>query len=206
VAQESWICKELDGRRIRGRSLAGTQLNVCRQLAGSELDSCDVSRATLDGLRWSRSKFVETDFSHASMRNLVDRANLYKDCRFIGSDLRGAIFGYEGTVFDGCDFSRAKFDRTLFIRPRFVDCTFDGTFREVDFEASSFARCKFSGRIEGGWFRNGYKHPALLARFGPPAINTMDLLTSETRFFGASLSRATWIDCHPAPRWRAQFF
>ena len=167
------ICKTLNGRKLFNQSLANADLATCGRLSRSEIDSCDLSGATLDGLMWSRSRFTSVDFTRASMKGFVDRANKYSNCIFVGSDLTNATLGFEGSEFDSCNFDGANFGRSSFIRPLFVGCTFAGQFRNVDFEASSFSRCRFSGRVDGGWFRNGYQHPDLVSEFGRPPVNSM---------------------------------
>jgi hypothetical protein len=107
------------------------------------------------------------------MRDFTDRANLYHDCRFVRTNLNEATLGFEGSQFIDCTFERSLSRKTAFVRPVFVRCMFAGNLRDVDFEASSFSECKFAGRIEGGWFRNGYQHPALNNEFGTPAPNPM---------------------------------
>ena len=167
------ICKRLNGGAIESESLVGAPLGACRRLSRSSITSCSLQRAELDGLLWTHSRFTSVDFSHASMRDFTDRANLFRDCRFVRTNLNQATFGFEGSQFIDCSFERSLATTTAFVRPLFVRCMFAGNLRDVDFEASSFSECKFVGRIEGGWFRNGYQHASLNNEFGTPATNPM---------------------------------
>lgn len=108
------------------------------------------------------------------MTDFIDRDNTFEACTFVRADLRGSSIGYLGSLYQGCNFDWARLAGASFIRPRFVRCSFKGHFREVDFGASSFRDCKFSGRLEGGWFRNGFQHPELTKEFGKAEINRMD--------------------------------
>jgi hypothetical protein len=192
---------------LHGKSFAHADLAACRELASSSLESCDLNSARLDGLRWSRSTFTDTDFRRASMRDFVDRGNAYRHCDFSTSDLRHATIGFDGSKFTDCSFELTRLDGTTFVRPRFVNCAFTGTLRDVDFEASSFERCKFSGRIEGGWFRNGYQHPALIDDFGPPPINTMEKVDFEDAIlWGVGFSGKVELSSVLLPRHGEHYF
>ena len=168
------ICERLDKATLVGQSLVGVQLNDCERLSRSTLESCDLQRSVLDGLLWDHSVFKNVNFSRASMRDFNDRGNFYDHCQFRQTDLRGATVGFEGSQFIECVFDRPRLTSIGFIRPRFVRCEFIGDLRDVDFQASEFVECNFVGRIEGGWFRNGYAFESLNGRFGTPKQNRMD--------------------------------
>ena len=166
-------CQKVNGRRVNHESFAHTRLGLCRELTGSNLEHCDLVGADLDGLDWSRSTFRETDFSRANMQGFIDRGNVYQKCLFINSNLSGATMGFDGSHFVDCKFEGTKFQRTTFVRPTFERCSFAADLNNVNFEASAFVECSFAGRIESGWFRNGYQHFALVETFGKPPTNTM---------------------------------
>jgi uncharacterized protein YjbI with pentapeptide repeats len=136
--------------------------------------NADLSAARFNGARVERCIFENVLFDETSWENVSDHGNTFAACSFIKTIFRGAILGYKGSHFHGCKFTEASFEYAQFIRPEFDDCTFkDCRYGGVDFNASSFERCEFSGEVRGVWFNGEFALPSQRERFGPPKPNRM---------------------------------
>lgn len=151
-----------------------------------DFEEVHLGRAKLSHWDVRSCRFMDVDFSGTDLNRWSDRGNVFSGCRFIGSSLKDAALGFEGSLFENCTFERIDFRRTSFARPEFDDCTFESCrFEGVDFFASSFERCVFRGPLVDAWFRGGYPLAQDEKKFGPARAN---------RMLEVDLSRAT-------PRW-----
>lgn len=101
------------------------------------------------------------DFSGLNLRGMHAQRTTFHRCRFVGTDLYTADFGY--TVAPGADFRRAvlakavfneaelsgaNFDGANLIRTNFMDCDLRGaTFRNVDFSGGWASDCNLEGAV-----------------------------------------------------------
>jgi uncharacterized protein YjbI with pentapeptide repeats len=152
------------------------------------LERSNLTKATFRKVWLEKSEFSNVDFQQADLSGLADHANNYKDCRFVATRFDHANLGYEGSRYEQCLFERASFRKSAFARTQFDGCTFAHcALVNIDFEASSFSRCKFVGPLRDVWFRNGYSHTALADEFGPAPPNRMQRVDfSEASFWGVT--------------------
>lgn len=148
-----------------------------RKLAGLRFTNVDLTWASLPGLWVEQCAFTRVDFTGASLESWTDKANVFVDCTFNGTSFAGALVGLHGSTYSRCRFERAKFPRASFASGRFDDCEFiDCQLDGVDFMASSFERCVFTGAIDDAWFHGGYPRPVEEheRQFGIARRNSMD--------------------------------
>ena len=105
-----------------------------------DFQNATVERADFRGFRFemftsSGSRFVDCDFSGASFRQgsfSGDPASIFIGCRFDGADLR-RIGRLRDTRFERCSFRGAKIEQWNSFCAEFVDCTFQGRLKSVQF-------------------------------------------------------------------------
>lgn len=163
-----------------------------RLLKGLRLENVDLSGADLSGVRLEDSTFENCLLDRAVLENLTDLANRFFGCSFSSTSWRNAGIGYGGSTFAECSFYRAEFKGAVFIRGEFDDtvfneCRLDG----IDFGASSFCRCVFTGTLRDVWFRGRFPNRAKTRRFGKPRPNKME----QVDFSSANLRDIIFSDC-----------
>ncbi len=121
-----------------------------------------------------RCSFQNVLLSNASLDEVTDFDNQFENCEFFGTRILHSSIGHEGSRYNQCRFERCIFTRTSMIRPEFNDCQFVSCdLDDIDFSASSFVRCKFTGKIIGCMFRNGFFTKDMNHDFGVPRVNEM---------------------------------
>lgn len=84
------------------------------------------------------TRFLDCDFSGLVVESgfMSDtRQSLYRDCSFVGADLRGVFPGQ--SRFEGCTFEDTRLDGWITLEAEFIDCVFRGPVREVTFEGTA---------------------------------------------------------------------
>lgn len=171
----------VDGRvDLRGIPLGDGKLIA----SAATLRKVDLSGSDLSHARLTRMTFEDCVFDYADLRGLGQWSSTYVSCSFAEADCSDASFGADGADFRDCSFTRTKFLRASFIRPRFEQCTFaDCKLKGVDFNMSGFVACRFSGLLADVRF-NGYFDDARRQRlFGEAPPNPMRQVDfSDARF------------------------
>jgi len=140
----------------------------------------DFSEASFRDLWIEGCVFDNCVFNKAELVGIKDHANKFINCSFVGTCLGDAGLGHKGSSYKNCLFDRTSFDKARFIRAEFDDCKFDQCrFKGVDFNASSFVNCEFSGKIEDVWFRGGFALKDDISDFGVPRKNAMKNVSFE---------------------------
>jgi hypothetical protein len=116
--------------------------------------------------------------------------------QFVGTDLRTAVLGvwYEGHggIYRKVNFSRANLRHTVWAAGTFVDCEFgEAQLAKVDFQSSSFIRCRFAGLLREVMF---YDHGFRTGKPDPNPMEDVDFSDAELRmveFRRLNLDRVT---------------
>jgi uncharacterized protein YjbI with pentapeptide repeats len=179
--KDGWFIEELGDRvwfknaRLAGLDLSGAIMDRVR------LWDTEVSDCRFDGARCQHLGLVRTEVT---------------DCSFVGADFRQAALGSwvdGGNVFRRVTFKDADFRVGSCPAATFVDTDFSQARIEgVDFQSSSFVRCRFAGELRDVLFYNhGFKT-------GKPDPNTMedvdlsDAVLREVEFRRLNLDRVTF--------------
>lgn len=150
-----------------GRDYSGTD-KMDERFKGVGWDfKTSISNEKFDGF-----DFSETDFNHpvfdrvefndcVFVRSILNDARTYgcvfRNCSFLGVDLRTITLGARGGIFEKCKFDKCDFRGGMFFRPEFIGCSFSNCkWKGVDFKASYLERCKFSGKLQDVVFRGRY--------------------------------------------------
>lgn len=155
--------------RIRSELLVRQEINDC------SVRDIDFAEADFTNCVIEKSRFENVRFDWADLSGSVHRGNIYTDCSFVGTWFVQAGLGYDGNRFERCRFERSKFARAGCVRGEFDDCEFVSCdLKGMDFDASSFVRCRFAGKVEDVWFRGGYRHPDENKDYGKARPNRME--------------------------------
>ncbi|MDQ2827339.1 MAG: hypothetical protein M3Y04_10345 [Actinomycetota bacterium] len=155
--EEGWFIEELSDR-------------LC--FKGARLVRLDLSGAMLDTVRMRDTLVEDCRFDGARCQRLgLVRTDMI-DCSFAGADLRQAALGAwveGGNVFRRVSFAGADFRVGSCPAAAFVDCDFSkARIEKVDFQSSSFLRCRFAGDLrEVMFYDHGFKT-------GKPDANPME--------------------------------
>ena len=147
----------------------------CSKLAHKYI-KCDFSKSLFahrNTIYWLENKvFVGSLFSRTAFNAIAEHGNVFQNCTFKDISFRNAILGYDSSRYISCRFENVSFG--AFIKPQFKDCYFiDCNFHNVDFMASNFENCVFSGKIEKVWFRGNFPTKSLQKEFGEAKPNKM---------------------------------
>ena len=154
-------------------------------------------------LKFERTKFVNLDFSGARLESFrffnatisncrFDRARCQDwrlwavdvtDTSFVEADLRKAVLGAwfegRGDVYQRVNFSRSNLGSIVCPAATFVDCGFgDAQLSKVDFQSSSFIRCRFAGLLREVMF---YDHGFRTGKPDPNPMESVDFSEAELR-------------------------
>ncbi len=84
----------------------------------------------------------------------------FTNCTFIKVNLRDTTVGAHGGIYENCVFRQCDFRKGCFYKPELINCFFDDCkLKGVDFKASSFRKCKFSGKLDDVIFHGNYIGP-----------------------------------------------
>jgi len=141
----------------------------------------DLSSTSLDGLQLSRMNIVNCAFDNSSMQNMRVWASVFRDCTFVGGNLRGSVLGGvdNGKVssYLRVDFSRADLRRTVYEAAAFEACSFRySKLTGVDFQTSTFKDCVFEGEVRDVMF---YHRAFRGERFPPNEMINVDFRRAQ---------------------------
>lgn len=126
------------------------------KLLGFDVKQCDLSFASLDNTWIQDCRFIDVLSEDAVWKTVRDIGNEFTQCRFLGNDLRGTVFGggSEGSVYRHTSFEKCRFAHCSFAAPEFDHCRFvDSRWGSLDLAGSRFTDCDFVGAVRGLWFR-----------------------------------------------------
>lgn len=151
------------------------QLIDCSKLAHKYI-KCDFSKSSFargNTIYWIENKvFVDSLFSRTAFNAIAEHGNVFQNCTFRNINFKDAVLGYDSSRYIGCCFENVSFG--AFIKPQFKDCCFmNCDFYNVDFMASNFENCAFSGKLENVWFRGNFPTKSLQKEYGEAQTNKM---------------------------------
>lgn len=183
--QDEWFIEELSDRicfkgvRLERLDLSGALLDTVRFL-DTTLEDCRFDGARCQHLGLVRTQVIECSFDSADFRQAALGAwagggNVYQRVSLIGADLR--MGSCPAATFIGCDFADARLEK-------------------IDFQSSSFVRCRFAGVLrEVTFYDHGFKT-------GKPDPNPMedvdfsDAVLIDVEFRRLNLDRVTFPKSH----------
>lgn len=134
------------------RNWALHQLKGYLQFRNAHFENLDFSYSRLEHVQFSHSQIIGCRFDRADCQNWGIRASNIVSTAFIGAKLNDAVLGpwYQGrgNVYDAVDFSQADMRGVLSSTATYVDCDFlNAKLDKIDFQSSSFIRCRFAGVV-----------------------------------------------------------
>jgi len=179
--KDGWFIEELSDR-------------VC--FKSTRLVGLDLSGAVMDTVRFWDTKVEDCRFDGARCQHLGLVRTEVTDCSFVGADFRQSALGAwadGGNVFCRVTFDGADFRVGSCPAATFIDCDFSqARIEKVDFQSSSFVRCRFAGELREVMFYDyGFKT-------GKPDPNPMedvdfaDAVLRDVEFRRLSLDRVTF--------------
>jgi uncharacterized protein YjbI with pentapeptide repeats len=143
------------GLSLRGEATgagAGPQEAFVVEVRGARLQHVDLSGAELSGLRLFDCSLVDLRLERVRLPDFRVWRSLFERIDFEGADLSAAILGPwlngKGNSYRHVDFSGADLRGILCPAATFTDSVFEGTRLDgVDFQSSSFTRCRFAGEL-----------------------------------------------------------
>lgn len=112
----------------------------------------DFSGADLSSVRLFDCSLADIRFDNVQLADLRAWRTSFERVSFAGANLRGAVVGPwldgKGNTYRGVDFSGADLRGIVCPAATFTDCVFEHTrLDRVDFQSSSFIRCRFVGEL-----------------------------------------------------------
>lgn len=134
------------------RNWALNRLSGYLEFNNVELEGVDFSGSKLEHIRFFNSRIVNCRFDDADCRSWRVKGTDVKHVSFVRSNLRDAVLGawYEGrgSRYEFVNFSRADMRGLLSSTAAYLDCDFSyARLDKIDFQSSSFIRCRFSGEL-----------------------------------------------------------
>lgn len=145
-----------------------------QQIKEIKIKNIDFSHSLFSNAWIENSIFENVNFENVDFTEMSEHGNQFHKIRFSNCKFNKAGIGYKGSQYIHCIIEKSNFTKTVFIRgeffnTQFIDCKLKG----VDFNASSFENCSFTGKLEDVWFRGGYAYPSDDANFGKAKKNQM---------------------------------
>ena len=117
---------------------------------GARLQHVDLSGAELSGLRLFDCSLVDLRLDRVRLTDFRVGRTLFERINFEGADLSEAVLGPwldgKGNSYRHVNFSGADLRGIVCPAATFIDTVFEGTRLDgVDFQSSSFTRCRFAG-------------------------------------------------------------
>lgn len=166
---DSWLTSPFGHTEAGLQDWRGIPLSKLDALEGLEVCEGDFSSGNLSQLRVSKCAFRGCVFDGSNLQRVIIRSCKFEECRFRRTDLRFAQIGTSGSSFDRCIFEKVRVTRAGFHNPVFREMKFWGKdWGNVDFGASGFWDCVFSGAIRGVTFRGDYQFPGQREMNGIP--------------------------------------
>ncbi len=149
-----------------------------------KLADLDFSWGLLESLRFFNTTVNNCRFDGARCRDWRLWAVDVTDTSFFGADMRKAVLGawYQGRgeVYRRVSFSGANLRSIVCPTATFIDCDFgDAQLAKVDFQSSSFIRCRFAGLLREVMF---YDHGFKTGKPDPNPMEDVDFSQAELRW------------------------
>jgi uncharacterized protein YjbI with pentapeptide repeats len=149
-----------------------------------KLADLDFSGGLLEGFRFFNTTINNCRFDGARCHDWRLWAVDVTDTGFVGADLRKAVLGawYQGRgdVYRRVNFSGANLRSIVCPTATFIDCDFgDAQLAKVDFQSSSFIRCRFAGLLREVMF---YDHGFKTGKPDPNPMEDVDFSEAELRW------------------------
>lgn len=159
------------------------QLGGLLTFEGAKLADLDFSGARLESFRFFNSIVNNCRFDMAQCRDWRLWAVDVTDTTFVGADLRNAVLGawYEGrgNLYQRVNFSGANLRSIVCPAATFVNADFgDAQITKVDFQSTSFIRCRFAGLLREVMF---YDHGFKTGKPDPNPMEDVDFSEAELR-------------------------
>lgn len=135
------------------------------ELRNVQFEGMDFSDSHLEFMRFFRSRIIDCRFDRANCRNWGVRATDITRTSFAGANLRDGALGPwhegRGNQYQFVSFCHADMRGILSSTATFASCDFShARLDKVDFQSSSFIRCRFAGEVRGVLFYDlAYKSP-----------------------------------------------
>lgn len=170
--------------------LRGLSFETGLELEKARFHDVDLSYSDFGHGIFRQCTFENVRFREIDSRQWNERGCQFTDVDFSGANLRDAAIGIDGSTYIRVSFRKVDFSGASFFRPQFIDCDFcDARLKDVDFFASNFVNCKFSGRLEGVWFRRYYPLPQYERQMGKAVPNQMrNVDFSEAELWGVTFT------------------
>jgi uncharacterized protein YjbI with pentapeptide repeats len=164
---------------------------------GVKLTGLDLSWGRLESFRIVESTIANCRFNEARCGDWRLWAVDVTDSSFSGADMRKAVLGpwYEGrgNVFRKVNFNDSDLREIVCPTATFVECDFSNArLAKVDFQSSSFVRCRFAGPLRDVMF---YAHGFKTLKPDPNPMEDVDFSGAELRmveFRGLDLDRVSF--------------
>jgi hypothetical protein len=149
----------------------------------AQLTNLDMSSGQLNSLRFFHTTITNCRFDGAKCQDWRMWAIDVADTTFVKADLRNAVLGAwhegRGNVFRKVDFSAANLRSIVCPAATFTDCDFNNAhLAKVDFQSSSFIRCRFAGLMREVMF---YDHGFKTGKPDPNPMEDVDFSEAELR-------------------------
>jgi uncharacterized protein YjbI with pentapeptide repeats len=159
------------------------ELGGLLKFEGVKLTDLDFSGGRLESVRFFNSTVNNCRFDAAQCQDWRLWAVDVTDTSFVGADLRKAVLGawYEGrgNLYRRVNFSSANLRSIVCPAATFVDCDLgDAQLTKVDFQSSSFIRCRFAGLLREVTF---YDHGFKTGKPDPNLMEDVDFSEAELR-------------------------
>lgn len=148
-----------------------------------KLVNLDFSGGRLESLRFFNTTIANCRFDEARCKDWRLWAVDVTDTSFVGADLSKAVLGAwhdgRGDIYQRVNFSGADMRSIVCPAATFVDCDFgDAHLANVDFQSSSFIRCRFAGLLrEVMFYDQGFK----TGKPDPNPMEDVDFSEAELR-------------------------
>jgi uncharacterized protein YjbI with pentapeptide repeats len=149
----------------------------------AQLVDLDFTGGSLQSFRFLNAGISNCRFDEARCQDWRLWAVDVTDTSFMGADLRKSVLGawYEsrGDVYQSVNFSRANLRSIVCPAATFTDCDFaNAQLTKVDFQSSSFIRCRFAGLLrEVMFYDRGFK----TGKPDPNPMEDVDFSQAELR-------------------------
>lgn len=140
-----YSCNYLGDNDLSGLDLSGFDLSHL-DLQWIDFTGADLSGANMDGSFLCGTKFIQTNLSGASMKDVTITMTDFTDCQMQRVVLSGANWLGEvgGAYFHRCDMNGSKFEGAK-LNALFTFCNLtDATFDNATITGSSFLACNLS--------------------------------------------------------------
>lgn len=142
-------------------------------------ENIDIKKIQFENVSFKKSRVNHTWIEKCVFENVIfdnfifinssDHGNEYINCSFKKTKFKGTNFGYDGTKFVDCVFKGSKFSKSSFIRAELYNCEFiECDLKGIDFNASFFKDCSFTGDLIDVWFHGNYTAKFYEQEFGKP--------------------------------------